>query len=147
MDPSDLKATTRILVELLNQPSTIEKPKVMDIDDPDWRTPIIEYLKSPSADTNSQSTKLRIRATRYTFIDEVIYKKSFTLPYLRCLGPDEVEYALREIHKGIRGQHMGSRSLAHKAFRQGYYWLAMKKDAVDFVKKCDRCQRFVKTAH
>ena len=50
----------------------------------DWISPIIDYLKSPSVDTNFKLTKLKIRATRYTFIDEVLYKRSYTLPYLRC---------------------------------------------------------------
>ena len=68
-----------------------------------------------------QSAKLRIRAARYTLIEKVLYKKSYIWPYLRCLRPDEDEYALKEIHKGICGQHIGSRSLAHKTLRQGYY--------------------------
>ena len=79
----------------------------MIIEAPDWRSPIIEYLKSPTITTESESIKLRIRAARYILIDDVLYKKSFSLPYLRCLGPEEAQYALREIHEGICGQHMG----------------------------------------
>ncbi|XP_074327740.1 uncharacterized protein LOC141665652 [Apium graveolens] len=33
-------------------------------------------------------------------------------------------------------------SLAMKVLRQGYYWPTMKEDATNFVKACDRCQRF-----
>ncbi|KAK2998279.1 hypothetical protein RJ639_022952 [Escallonia herrerae] len=33
---------------------------------------------------------------RYTIVDDVLYKRSFTLPYLRCLTPTEATYALRE---------------------------------------------------
>ena len=93
----------------------------MIIEAPDWRSPIIEYLKSPTITTESESAKLRIRAARYILIDDVLYKKSFSLPYLRCLGPEEAQYALREIHEGICGQHIGGRSLSYKALRQGYY--------------------------
>ena len=67
----------------------------------DWKSPIIEYLKNPATDTKSESVKLRIRATRYILIDDILYKKSFSFPYLRCLGPDEAHYVLREIHEGI----------------------------------------------
>ena len=79
----------------------------MAIDAFNWRSPIIEYLKSRTTGTDLQSTKFKIRATKYTFIDEVLYKKSFTLPYLMFLDPDEAEYTLRKIHEGICGQQMG----------------------------------------
>ncbi|XP_057958466.1 uncharacterized protein LOC131151231 [Malania oleifera] len=71
-----------------------------------------------------------------------LYRRSLTLPYLRCLSKDEGEYILREIHDGVCGNHLASRALAYKAMRQGFYWPTMKKDAVELVKKCDRCQRW-----
>ena len=37
----------------------------------------------------------------------------------------------------LRGQ-----VLAHKALRQGYYWPIMKKDAVEFMRRCEKFQRF-----
>ena len=89
----------------------------MTINAPDWKSPIIEYLKSPTRKTEPESAKLRIRAVRYILIDEVLYKKSFNLPYLRCLGPNEAQYALGEIYEGICGQHMSGRSLFYKALR------------------------------
>ncbi|KAK3016946.1 hypothetical protein RJ639_007322 [Escallonia herrerae] len=52
------------------------------------------------------------------------------------------DYALREVHEGICGQHLGGRALAHKVLRQGYYWPTMHRDALDYTKKCDACQRF-----
>ena len=119
----------------------------MIIEAPNWRYPIIQYLKSSAVTTESESAKLRIRAARYILIEDVLYKKSFSLPFLRCLRPEEAQYALREIHEGICGQHMGSRSLSYKALRQGYYWPTMKRDSASFVQKCDKCQRFAKIAH
>ena len=104
-------------------------------------------MKSPTKETKSESAKLRTRAAKYILIDEVLYKKSFSLPYLLCLGPNEAQYTLREILEGICGQHMGGRSLSCKALRQSYYWPTMKKDFVDFVRRCDKCQRFTKTTH
>ena len=116
MDPSDPRTTKGILIETLNRPSTVVE-KVMIIEAPDWRSPIIEYLKNLATDTKSESAKLRIRAARYILIDDVLYKKSFSLPYLRCLGLDEAHYVLREIHEGICGNHLGSQSLSHKTLR------------------------------
>ena len=121
MDPTDPKCTKGILVEVLNRPSITKEEEVMKIDALDRRSPIIKYLKSPVIETDSESVKLSSRATKYILIDDILYKKSSNLPYLRCLGPIEAQYTLREIHEGICGQHMGGRSLSYKALRQGYY--------------------------
>ena len=142
MDPDDPKATKGILIEILSHPSIATEKEVMIIEAPNWRSPIIEYLKSPPIAIESKSIKLRIRVAKYILIDDILYKKSFSLLYLQCLGLDEAQYTLREIHEGICG-----RSLSYKALRQRYYWPTMKKDSTDFVQKCDKCQRFAKTTH
>ncbi|KAK2996935.1 hypothetical protein RJ639_026503 [Escallonia herrerae] len=77
----------------------------------------------------------------------IIYKKSFSLPYLRCLRPSESLYALQEVHEGICGQHLGGRTLAQKILRQGYYWPTMQKDAIEFTRRCDQCQKFAPLSH
>ncbi|GAV75029.1 rve domain-containing protein [Cephalotus follicularis] len=40
------------------------------------------------------------------------------------------------------GNHTGGRTLSQKLLRQGYFWPTMHHDAIDFVRKCDRCQRY-----
>ena len=81
--------------------------------------PIRAYLKQRllSQDPN-ETRKLRVRAARYVIIDDALYKRSFTLPYLRCLTPIEADYALREVHEKICGQHLGGKALAYKVMRQ-----------------------------
>lgn len=69
------------------------------------------------------------------------------MPYLRCLQPVEAQYALEEVHEGIRGQHLSGRALAHKVLRQGYYLPIIKADATTYVQKCDKCQRFSLVQH
>ena len=61
---------------------------------------------------------------------------------LKCVEEEDADYILREIHEGVCGNHSGGRTLAYKALRQGYYWPTMKRDALQFVKKWDKCQRF-----
>ena len=58
-----------------------------------------------------------------------------------CLTPKQGQYVLVELHEGICGNHLGGRTLAHRAHTQGYYWQHMKLDVADYVKKCDPCQR------
>ena len=75
-------------------------------------------------------------------MDEVLYKRGFSQPYLKCLALDETNYVLREVHEGACGNHSGARSLVHKVVRAGYYWPTIQADAKAYVKVCDQCQRF-----
>ena len=75
-------------------------------------------------------------------MDEVLYKRGFSQPYLKCLAPNEENYVLREIYEGAYGNHSGARSFVHKVVRAGYYWPNMEADAKAYVKVCDKCQWF-----
>ncbi|KAL2461621.1 Ribonuclease H [Abeliophyllum distichum] len=55
---------------------------------------------------------------------------------------EDAVYVMKEIDKGICGNHSGGMALAQKALKQGYYWPTMKKDSHNYAKKCDRCQKF-----
>ncbi|CAL8992882.1 unnamed protein product, partial [Prunus brigantina] len=63
------------------------------------------------------------------------------------IGKIHRDYILWEVHSGVCGDHSGSRSLAHKVFRQGYFWPTLHQDANVLVKKCDKCQRFGSVPH
>ncbi|KAL8108705.1 hypothetical protein AgCh_008657 [Apium graveolens] len=112
-----------------------------------WIDPIKAHIQTgwlPSDATEAR--KLTVRALRYSLIDGILYKRSFVVPYLRCLRPDEARLALEEVHEGICGQHLGGRALAHKITRLGFYWPEMMADAKEYVKKCDRCQKHAPVA-
>ena len=123
---------------------SIDLPEIQQIEDREnWMTPIISYLKDGKLpEGKDKAKKLRVKAARYILIDEVLYKRGFSQPYLRCLTPDEANYVLREIHEGACGNHLGARSLIHKVVRAGYYWPTVQADAKVYVKVCDQCQRF-----
>ena len=106
-------------------------------------TPIILYLKDGRLPKDKdEARRSRIKAAKYVLIDEVLYKRGFSQPYLRCLAPDESNYMLREVHEGACGNHSGARALVHKVVRAGYYWPTIQVDAKAYVKVCDQCQRF-----
>ena len=48
---------------------------------------------------------------------------------------------LGELHEGICGNHLGGRTLTHRAHTQGYCWPTMRVDAVNYTRKCDHCQQ------
>ena len=93
-------------------------------------------------DKKDAARKLKVQPSRFVLVKDVLYKKGFSQPYLRCFGHEEANYVMREIHEGIYGNHSGARSLVHKMIRAGYYWPIMLKDAQAYVKSCDKCQRF-----
>ena len=54
---------------------------------------------------------------------------------------------LKEVHEGICGNHSGGHALAQEILGQWYYWPTMTKDVWDYMKKCDKCQRFMLVSH
>ena len=129
--------------EIQYMPS-IDLPKVQQIGgDENWMTLIVGYLKEGKLPHGKdEARKLRIKSAKYVLMDEVLYKRGFSQPYLRCLAPDEANYVLREVHEGACGNHSGANSLVHKVVRAGYYWPTIQADAKAYVKVCDQCQRF-----
>ena len=104
-------------------------------------TSIILYLKDGRLlGAKDEARKLKVRSAKYILMNEVLYKRGFSQPYLRCLAPNEANYVLREVHEGACGNHSGARSLAHKVVRAGYYWPNMQANAKTYVKVCDQCQ-------
>ena len=121
-----------------------DETNVQELDsESNWTTPLISYLKtSVLPDGNDAARKLKVQASRFVLIKDVLYKRGFSRPYLRCLSHKETDYVMREVHEGICGNHSGARSLVHKLIRAGYYWPTMLKDAQAYVKACNKCQRF-----
>ena len=103
-------------------------------------TPITSYLKDGVLlDDNEAVRKLNVQAVRFVLIKDVLYKRGFSRPYLRCLIPEKADYVRQEVHEGVCGNHSGSWSLVHKIIRTGYYWPTIQKDAHVYVKTCDKC--------
>ncbi|KAL0368519.1 UNVERIFIED_CONTAM: hypothetical protein Scaly_1070800 [Sesamum calycinum] len=106
-----------------------------------WKDTIEAYLTTGSLPTDRKETKtIRTRATHFTMIGGELYKRGFSQPYLKCPDPERAEYVLREVHEASCRNHSGGRSLADKILRQGYFWPSIQKDAMDMVRRCQKCQ-------
>ncbi|KAL0439155.1 UNVERIFIED_CONTAM: hypothetical protein Slati_2398500 [Sesamum latifolium] len=102
----------------------------------DWRTPIIKWIEEGLLPENRwKAARLKTRATCFIIQEHILYKKSYTHPLLRCLSTEEGIHILQEIHSGCCGAHVGTRILANKALRAGYFWPTMKQDAIRLVSK------------
>ncbi|GKC69815.1 reverse transcriptase domain-containing protein, partial [Tanacetum coccineum] len=104
-------------------------------------TPIMEYLKDETLlDDRKEASKLRIKARHYELLEGFLYRRSFLKPWLRCVGPLQADYVIREIHEGSCSMHVGPRYVVAKAMRLGYYWPTMHRHARDIIRKCKDCQ-------
>ena len=107
-----------------------------------WMDRIWLYITTEELPNDKgRAHKIQIQSARFSLVDEQLYKWSLGRPYLKCLTPKQSQYVLAELHEGICGNHPRGRTLAYRAHTQGYYWPTMKLDAVNYVKKCDPCQR------
>ncbi|XP_038984387.1 uncharacterized protein LOC120111408 [Phoenix dactylifera] len=130
-----------MVLEYLQVPSTEEpKPALCIETEPSWMDAFVTYLQSEVLPNDElEARPVKRQASRYLLYEGKLYRWSFISPLLRCLCPLEADYAMREVHKGICGNHLGGRALAHKILRQGYYCPTLQKDALDFIQKYDRC--------
>ncbi|GJS20818.1 reverse transcriptase domain-containing protein [Tanacetum coccineum] len=133
----------QVLVEELKERSIneLEVLAVVEEEGNTWMTPFYEYLTEETlpAEVN-KARAVRRKSQWFAVINEVLYKKSFLRPWLRCVGPLQANYVLREIHEGSCSMHAGTRSVVAKALRTGYYWPTMHKDARALIRECHDCQ-------
>nr|XP_043611691.1 uncharacterized protein LOC122583338 [Erigeron canadensis] len=109
--------TKEVLVETLPKSSMEEEVMValVEEEDQNWTTPIIEYLTSGILPANKdEARKVRIKAPQYILREEGLYRKSYLGPLLRCVGPNQAKMIIEEIHQGCCGAHTGPRMVVAK---------------------------------
>nr|GEU80817.1 reverse transcriptase domain-containing protein [Tanacetum cinerariifolium] len=90
-----------------------------------------------------EASKLYIKARQYELLEWILYKRLFLKPWLRCVGPLQADYIIREIYEGSCSMHAGPRSVVAKAMRSGYYWPTMHQDAREMIRKCPGKVKFL----
>ncbi|XP_071913979.1 uncharacterized protein [Coffea arabica] len=106
-----------------------------------WMDPIVRYLAHGELPpSRTEARKILLKSQKYVLTRGVLYRKSYLQPWLKCLTPEEGSYILRELHKGICGNHIGPRMLAKKGMLSGYYWPTIFRDSAELVARCKSCQ-------
>ncbi|GKF52968.1 reverse transcriptase domain-containing protein [Tanacetum coccineum] len=135
--------TKEVLVEVLNTKSmdSQEVSTIVKEEEDNWMTPIIKCLEEGVWLTNENDTRtLRMRISQYVMEEGVLFKKSYLSPMLRCVGPLQANYIIREVHEGVCRMHARARSVVTKITRQGYYWPTMHRGTKEVVDRCNSCQ-------
>jgi hypothetical protein len=118
----------------------IDQPPEMNLEDLEWRFPILEWLvegKLPS--DQMEARHIARRAKVFVLIDGKLYKHGATDILMRCILGDQGRELSQEIHADTCGYHTGPRTLVGKAFRQGFYWPTAVADSKDIVRRCEGC--------
>nr|GEV06865.1 reverse transcriptase domain-containing protein [Tanacetum cinerariifolium] len=92
------------------------------------------------SENKDERRALRMKINQYLLEEGVHFKKGYLMPMLRCVGPLQSNYVIREIHIGSCKMHIEARFMVEKAIKQGYYWPTMHMDARNVTQKCDSCQ-------
>uniref|UniRef100_A0A2N9GMX4 Uncharacterized protein n=1 Tax=Fagus sylvatica TaxID=28930 RepID=A0A2N9GMX4_FAGSY len=99
-------------------------------------------------DNRHEARRLKVRASRFLMLQGTLYKRGFSLPYLRCLAPDEDQLRYEGNTRRNLRQPLRCTSFT-KEDRQSGLLLAVhaKLTPADSSNTCDKCQRFANLLH
>ncbi|KAI5317776.1 hypothetical protein L3X38_037483 [Prunus dulcis] len=105
-----------IHIEFLAQPST-QAPLICTIDhSPTCMDPILQFLQNQTLPANSaKARRVRLRSAQYLIINGSLYKRGFSLPYLRCLTQRRV---IMSFEKSMKVSAATTRAHANWLIRQ-----------------------------
>ena len=114
--------STDLKMEVLKCPSIEEIHTFATQNERSWMTPILSFLQDGRLPQDvEEARKVKKRAVRFIIFNDTLYKRGFSMPYLKCVDESEAKYILEEIHEGICRDHVGLRSLVSKIVRTGYF--------------------------
>ncbi|XP_071714719.1 uncharacterized protein [Rutidosis leptorrhynchoides] len=90
--------TIKVMVEVLERKSTDEDTVMATIttEEECWMTPFIKCLvEGTLLEDKLQARRIRMRAPMYYFKDGILYRKSFTEPYLRCVRQTQAKEIIK----------------------------------------------------
>nr|GEX73022.1 reverse transcriptase domain-containing protein [Tanacetum cinerariifolium] len=104
--------TKKVLVEVLAERSTNQKEIgaiIEEEEEDNWMKPIIRCLAEGVWPKDKDERRaLRMKINQLILEEGVLFKKGYLLPMLRCVGPLQANYVIREIHMGSCEMHIGA---------------------------------------
>ncbi|XP_071718038.1 uncharacterized protein [Rutidosis leptorrhynchoides] len=105
---------------------------------PNWMEPILEYIRSDILPSDKREARLvRERAPMYIIQNDILYRKSYCGPMMRCVGPIEAEMIIDEVHNGSCTLHSSYKTIAGKLcgwVTFGHPYIAMLHKLLSVVK-------------
>jgi hypothetical protein len=113
------------------------------ISDP-WYADIANYLVSgtfPTTMTYQQRKKLKSDARYYFWDEPFLFKIGVDNIFRRCVPHEEARSILEHCHSSAYGGHASHSKTTAKVLQCGFFWPSLFRDAKDWVRACDKCQR------
>ncbi|PRQ34476.1 putative ribonuclease H-like domain-containing protein [Rosa chinensis] len=114
---------------------------VFELDVPlgDWRFYIIQHLLMKT--DGGGSRKIRMLSSKFTIKNgELLRKSPDDDLLLRCLGSEDAQLVMAEVHEGICGAHQAGIKMRWLIRRHGCYWPTILKDCIEYARGCAPCQ-------
>ncbi|GJY89664.1 reverse transcriptase domain-containing protein [Tanacetum coccineum] len=101
-------------------------------------------FKKVNVDSREKTSSLRCKT--YFGMTPFLFKTCADQIIRRCVDGKEAFEILKACHNGPTGGHYGANFTAKKIFDAGFFWPTIYKDAYEFVKTCDACQKQAKSS-
>ena len=114
---------------------------------PEWNAGIVEFLtthKLPEEWTKEERRKVRVNSRQFVILGHKLFRKGSDGLLKRCVSETEVQSILIACHDSACGGHFSGRLTGQKILRADYFWPTLFKDAHNYVRKCDACQRYAR---
>ncbi|XP_071727783.1 uncharacterized protein [Rutidosis leptorrhynchoides] len=73
---------------------------------PNWMEPILQYIRGDVLPNDKREARLvRERAPMYIIQNDILYRKSYCGPMMRCVGPIEADMTVEEVYSGSCALH------------------------------------------
>jgi hypothetical protein len=96
----------------------IDEPPKVNLEDPDWRYPILEWLvEGKLRSDQTEAWRIAQRAKAFVLINGKLYKRGAAGILVRCIPGDQGRELLQEIQTDTCGNHARPRTLFGKASR------------------------------
>jgi hypothetical protein len=105
---------------------------------------IVQFLSmgmAPREYTIIQKKQLVVYAADFQLIVGQLYKMGPDEILRRCVMEAEIPLILAEAHEGIAGGHYAGKETMQKVLRAGLWWPTLHKDAKEYYRACNVCQR------
>ncbi|XP_075475618.1 uncharacterized protein LOC142507486 [Primulina tabacum] len=127
------EVSTREVLHVSRLVLSIEEEALSTLEN-SWMTSLIKFIvKNELPVDKARAQKIKRQPPRFDLLNNILYRRSFQGPLLKCLSEGEVEYVLREINEGCCAEHLGGISLARKTMLAGFWWPTLSQNSTRVV--------------
>ncbi|GKF02165.1 reverse transcriptase domain-containing protein [Tanacetum coccineum] len=113
-------------------------------DDEPWYADFVNYIVGkvvPPNWTFEKRKRFFSQVKTYFWEEPYAFKLCTDNIMRRCVAGSETLEILAHCHSGPTGGHHSANITAKKVYESGFYWPSVFKDANEYVRRCDACQR------